>query len=112
MAKSIMDQVHERSLNGLGNYSTNAQLREQLQREYGIEILGNRMVAPDGSEGMERMEIRIRQHDRDDSLRSENDEIAKYGYTIPVIYATSPATKQAATITLPDGRTHTVYVPK
>jgi hypothetical protein len=31
-----MDIVHERSVNGLGAYSTGAQLREQFEKEFGI----------------------------------------------------------------------------
>jgi hypothetical protein len=107
-----MDQVHERSLNGLGNYSTGAQIREQLEREFGVVVRDGKLIAPDGSEGSEREEIRIRQHDRDDSLNSADEEIRKYGYKIPVIVATKPATKVQATVTTADGKTHTVYVPK
>jgi hypothetical protein len=45
-------------------------------------------------------------------LNSADEEIRKYGYRIPVIYQTKPATKVEATVTTADGKSHTVYVPK
>jgi hypothetical protein len=44
------------------------------------------------------------------SLMSQEAELKKYGFQVPVLVVSAPATKHEATITLPDGTTRKVYV--
>jgi hypothetical protein len=111
MAKSVAQRIHELSQDGgLHDHSTGEQIRARLVKDFDVRFEGSEIVCPDSSRLKERKQWRIRQHDRDDSLRSEQDELRKYGYEQPVLVVSAPASKQEATVTLHDGTTRKVWV--
>jgi hypothetical protein len=112
MAKSIAQRIHELSQDGgLHDHSTGQQIRDRLMKEHGAEFVGDTIRLPDGSELKERQEWRVRQGPPKD-YNSMEAELRDRGYKVPVLYVTKEATRQEATITTPDGKSHTVYVPK